>query len=152
MDAAERVKALIDGEVIQFYNMTIDEFPKMSTKVSSVTQFMWKDGHLMTRCEISELVASQRRWNDAALSDYKLLLEHETDTWKVVREYTMTFDEAVQAMFDGKVVEMEGDERGYIFRHGRFVFADNGFDVSIHANLERFRKRKWRIGQKPRIG
>ena len=146
MDAAERVKALIDGVVVQFSNMTTDEFPK----VSSVIQFMWKDGHLMTRCDISELVANQCNWNYAALSDYKLLLEHETDTWKVVREYTLTFDEAVQAMFDGKVVEMDGDERGYIFRHGRFVFADSGFDVSIYANLEKFRKRKWRISQKPR--
>lgn len=148
MDAAERVKALTDGEVIQFYNMTTTEFPK----VSSVIQFMWKDGHLMIRCDINELVANQGKWRDAALSDYKLLLEHETDTWKVVREYTLTFDEAVQAMFDGKVVEMDGDERGYMFRHGRFVFADSGYDVSIHPNLEKFRKRKWRIGQKPRIG
>lgn len=148
MDAAERVKALIDGQVVQFSNMTTDDFPK----VSSVIQFRWKDGRLMTRCDINELVANQGNWNYATPHEYKLLLEYETDTWKVVREYTMTFDEAVQAMFDGKVVEMDGDERGYIFRHGRFVFADNGFDVSIYANLEKFRKRKWRIGQKPRIG
>lgn len=148
MDAAERVKALIDGEVIQLYNMeTVD-----CLKVSAVCQFMLKEGHLMTRHDTNEFAVSQRRWNDAALSDYKLLLEHETNTWRVVREYTMTFDEAVQAMFDGKVVEMDGDDRGYIFRHGRFVFADSGFDVSIYANLEKFRKKKWRLGQKPRIG
>lgn len=148
MDAAERVKALIDGEVIQLYNMeTVD-----CLKVSAVCQFMLKEGHLMTRHDTNEFAVSQRRWNDAALSDYKLLLEHETNTWGVVREYTMTFDEAVQAMFDGKVVEMDGDDRGYIFRHGRFVFADSGFDVSIYANLEKFRKKKWRLGQKPRIG
>ncbi len=148
MDVTERVKALADGEVIQFYNMeTID-----CLKVSVVRQFMLKDGHLMTRHDADEFAASQRRWSDATLPDYKLLLEHETDMWKVVREYTLTFDEAVQAMFDGKVVEVEGDERGYIFRHGRFVFADNGYDVSIYSNLEKFRKRKWRISQKSRIG
>lgn len=148
MDAAERMKALIDGEVIQLYDMeTVD-----CLKVSVVYQFMLKEGHLMTRHDTNEFAASQRRWNDATLSDYKLLLGHESNTWKVVREYTLTFDEAVQAMFDGKVVEMDGDERGYMFRHGRFVFADNGYDVSIHSNLERFRKRKWRISQKSRLG
>ena len=99
----------------------------------------------MTRHDTSEFAVSQRSWNDAILLEYQLLLGHETDTWEVVKEYTLTFDEAVQAMFDGKVVEMDGDERGYIFRHGRFVFADNGFDVSICANLEKFRKRKWRL-------
>ena len=148
MDAAERVKALIDGEVIQLYDMeTVD-----CLKVSAVYQFMLKKGHLMTRHDTNEFAVSQRRWNDATLFEYQLLLEHETDTGKVVREYTLTFDEAVQAMFDGKVVEMDGDERGYMFRHGRFVFADSGFDVSIYANLEKFRKRKWRLGQKQRIG
>lgn len=148
MDAAERVKALKDGEVIQFYNMeTVD-----CLKVSAVCQFMLKEGHLMTRHDTNEFAASQRRWNDATLYEYQLLLGHETNTWKVVREYTLTFDEAIQAMFDGKVVEMDGDERGYIFRHGRFVFADSGYDVSIRSNLERFRKRNWRICVKPRIG
>ena len=148
MDAAERVKALIDGEVIQLYDMeTVD-----CLKVSVVCQFMLKEGHLMTRHDTNEFAVSQRRWNDATLPEYQLLLTHETNTWKVVREYTLTFDEAVQAMFDGKVVEMEGDERGYAFRHGRFIFVDDGYDVSIVPNLSKFRKRKWRIGQKPRIG
>ena len=148
MDAAERVKALIDGEVIQLYDMeTVG-----CLKVSAVCQFMLKEGHLMTRHDTNEFAASQRSWNDATLPEHQLLLGHESDTWKVVRDYTLTFDEAVQAMFDGKVVEMDGDERGYMFRHGRFVFADSGYDVSIYANLEKFRKRKWRISPKPRLG
>ena len=122
LTARETMQALLDGEIV---------YRRDDDNPGRIYEFK-----LSEKGEIVEWFNNNWVWSYIPLNDIE----------GVIEEYPLTFEQALRAMLDGKVVESEVSTILHRFCNGQFEFSATGVRWNFTENFrEETQKSKWKV-------